>query len=51
MHSIRYVQKIKKRGPFGLPYTALVVRVAHVDDNHWLRLRHRPFSMDELLNY
>ena len=51
MHSIRYVQKIKKRGPFGLPYTALVVRTAHVDEKHWQRRRHRPFSMNELLIY
>ena len=51
MHSIRYLQKIKKRGPFGIPYTALIVRVAHVDERHWRRLRHRPFSMDELLIY
>lgn len=51
MHSIRYLQKIKKRGPFGLPYTALVVRVAHVDDRHWQRLRHRPFSLNDMLIY
>lgn len=51
MHSIRYLQKIKKRGPFGIPYTALVVRVAHVDERHWQRLRHRPFSMNDLLIY
>ena len=51
MHSIRYIQKIKKRGPFGLPYTALVVRTAHVAETHWQRLRHRPFSLNDLLIY
>ena len=51
MHSLRYVQKIKKRGPFGLPETALVVRTRHVDEKHRQRLRHRPFSMNELLIY
>ena len=49
MHSIRYLQKIKKRGPFGIPYTALVIRVAHVDERNWQRLRNRPFSLRELL--
>ena len=51
MRSIRYIQKIRKRGPFGIPYTALVVRVAHVDERHWQRLKHRPFSVEALLNY
>ena len=51
MHTIRYVQKIKKRGPFGIPYTALVVRAAHVDEENWRRLRRRRFSMDALLIY
>ena len=51
MHSIRYLQKIKKRGPFGIPYTALVIRVAHVDERNWQRLKHRPFSLNELLIY
>ena len=51
MHSIHYVQKIKKRGPFGIPYTALMVRVAHVDEKHWLRLKNRRFSLNDLLIY
>ena len=51
MHSIRYLQKIRKRGPFGIPYTALVLRVAHVDERNWQRLRHRRFSLNDLLVY
>ena len=51
MHSIHYLQKIKKRGPFGVPYTALVLRVAHVDERHWLRLRNCRFSLNDLLIY
>ena len=51
MHSIRFLQKIKKRGPFGLSYTALVLRVAHVDERHWQRLRRQPFSLDKMLIY
>ena len=51
MRTIRYIQKINKRGPFGIPYTALVVRTAHVDERNWQRLKRRPFSMEELLVY
>lgn len=51
MRSIRYIQKIRKRGPFGLPYAVLVVRTAHVDEKHWQRLRRRPFSLNEMLIY
>lgn len=49
MRSIPYIQKIRKRGPFGIPYTALVLRVAHADERNWRRLRRRPFSMLELM--
>ena len=49
MRSIRYIQKIKKRGPFGIPYTTLMIRVAHVDEQNWRRLRHQPFSMDQMM--
>ena len=48
MRTIRYIQKIKKRGPFGIPYTALVIRTAHVDERNWRRLKNRPFSMEAL---
>jgi len=51
MRRIHYIEKIKKRGPFGIPYTAIVVRVAHVDERNWQRLRNRPFSLRELLVY
>ena len=51
MHPIPYIQKIKKRGPFGIPYTALVIRVAHVDDRNWQRLKRRPFSLCEMMLY
>ena len=49
MHSIYYVTPIRKRGIFGIPYTALVVRAAHVDEANWRRLRRRPFSMAALM--
>ena len=49
MHRILYVTRVKKRGPFGIPYTGLVVRSAHVDDANWQRLRHQPFSMEALM--
>ena len=51
VYRIRYIEKIKKRGPFGIPYTAIVVRTAHVDECNWQRLRRRPFSLSELLIY
>ncbi len=51
MRSIHYFEMIKKRGPFGIPYTALVVRVAHVDEHHWQRLRNRRFTLNDLLIY
>ena len=51
MRSIRYIEKIRKRGPFGIPYTSIVVRVAHVDECNWRRMRKRPFSLRELLVY
>ena len=49
MRKIRYTQKIRKRGPFGIPYTALVIRTAHVDEANWWRLRKRPFSISALM--
>lgn len=51
MRKIRYIEKIKKRGPFGIPYTSIVVRVAHVDERNWQRLKRRPFSLSEMLIY
>ena len=51
MHCIRSLQRIRKRGPFGIPYTALVLREAHVDERHWQRLRNRRFSLNDLLIY
>ncbi|MBQ8962741.1 MAG: hypothetical protein IJ089_02940 [Clostridia bacterium] len=49
MRTIRYIQKIKKRGICGIPYTALVIRTAHVDERNWQRMKRRPFSMEALL--
>ena len=49
VHRILYVKRIRKRGLFGIPYTGLVVRAAHVDEANWRRLRHRPFSMEALM--
>ena len=49
MHSIYYIRPIRKRGIFGIPYTALVVRAAHVDKANWRRLRRQPFSMAALM--
>ena len=51
MHRIRYTEKIRKRGWFGIPYTVLKVRTAHVDDRNWQRLRRRPFSIGEMMWY
>lgn len=51
MRKIHYFQKIRKRGPFGIPYAVIKVRTAHVDERHWQRLRHRPFSLCEMLVY
>lgn len=49
MHRIIYTQRIRKVGPFGIPYSILKIRTAHVDDWNWQRLRGRPFSMAELM--
>ena len=49
MRSIRYFQKIRKRGPFGIPYTWVMVREAHVDEDNWRRLKRRPFSLGEMM--
>ena len=51
MYRIIYVEKIRKRGWFGIPYTAVVIRTAHVDERNWQRLKHRPFSMCEMMLY
>lgn len=53
MRKIHYLQKIKKRGPFGIPYTTVIVRTAHVDERNWRRLRRRgrPFSLCEMMLY
>lgn len=49
MHSIYYVTRVRKRGPFGISYTSLVLRTAHVDEANWRRLRRKPFSMAALM--
>lgn len=49
MRTIRYIQKIRKRGPFGIPYTGFKLRTAHVDEARWHRMKRRPFSMGELM--
>ena len=49
MHRILYFQRINRRGWFGIPFTTLKVRTAHVDERNWQRLKHRPFSMAELM--
>lgn len=49
MHRIIYVSRIKKRGWLGIPYTALMLRTAHVDDAGWRRLKHRRFSIRALM--
>ena len=51
MRTIRYIQRIKKRGPFGIPYTGFKLRVAHVDERGWQRMKRRPFSMGALMVY
>ena len=51
MHKIRYISRINKRGWFGIPYTVLKVRTAHVDERNWQRLKNRPFSMGELMMF
>ena len=51
MRTIHYIEKIRKRGPFGIPYTAIVVRAAHVDEQNWQRLRRKPFSVGALMIY
>ena len=51
MRKIRYIQKIRRRGPFGIPYTSIMIRTANVDERNWQRLKHRPFSMLELMTY
>lgn len=51
MKKIRYCQKIRMRGVFGIPYTIIKVRTAHVDERNWRRLRRRPFSILEMMLY
>lgn len=45
MYRIIYAEKIRKRGWFGIPYTTLKLRCAHMDSENWRRLRGRPFSL------
>ena len=49
MYRIIYVEKIRKRGWFGIPYVALKLRTAHLDERGWQRMRRRPFSMAALM--
>ena len=49
MHRIIYISRINKRGWLGIPYTVVKFRTAHVDDYNWLRLRHRRFSVLEMM--
>lgn len=49
MHRIIYASRIKKRGWLGIPYTVVKFRTAHVDDQSWRRLRHRRFSLMEMM--
>ena len=49
MKTILYIQRINRRGPFGLPYRGFKLRVAHADRESWRRLRKRPFSLDALM--
>ena len=51
MHRICYLQKINKRGWFGIPYAIIKVRTAHVDERNWQRLKRRPFSLGEMMMY
>lgn len=51
MRKIRYISRINKRGWFGIPYTVLKIRTAHVDERNWQRMKDRPFSMGELMIY
>ena len=45
VHAIFYIEQIHMRGWFGIPYSVLKLRVAHVDERNWRRLRRRRFSM------
>ena len=49
MVRIIYAEKIRKRGWFGIPYTTLKLRCAHVDPENWRRLRGRPFSLASMM--
>lgn len=49
VHRIIYFTWIRKRGPWGIPYAVLKPRTAHVDDVGWQWLRHRRFSVRELM--
>lgn len=49
MHSIFYIEKIRKVGWFGIPYVVLKLRTAHMDEQSWRRMRNRPFSMAALM--
>ena len=49
VHTIYYVEKIRKRGWLGIPYAALKLRTAHVDERNWRRLRGRRFSLGAMM--
>ena len=49
MYRIIYAEKIRKRGWFGIPYTTLKLRCAHMDPENWRRLRGRPFSLVNMM--
>lgn len=49
MHRIIYFSWIKKRGILGIPYAVLKPRTAHMDEARWRRLRHRKFSVREMM--
>ena len=49
MKTIFYLQRIHRRGPFGLSYRGFKLRVAHADKESYRRLRKKPFSLDALM--
>lgn len=49
VHRIIYFTRIRKRGVFGIPYTVVKPRTAHVDERRWRQIKDRPFSIRELM--
>ena len=47
--TVRIIMPIRRRGPFGIPYTGLRVIKAHVDGETYRRLPRRPTSLAELM--